>query len=91
MPNLLKCFRLRVNLWLKLERWAETASDVLAALAFFIPYAQHEQIPDELKRAAASEIGSIFAALRQLPPEHREQLYAAAGESAEILRQLIEG
>ncbi len=90
MPNLLKCFRVRVNLWLKLERWAETASDTLAALSLFIPYARHEQIPDELKQAAGSEIGGILAALRQLSPEQRAQLYAAAGEPAEMLRQLVE-
>ncbi len=91
MPNLLKCFRVRVNLWLKLERWAETASDTLAALSLFIPYLQHEQIPDELKQAAGSEMGGIVAALRQLSPEQRAQLYAAAGDAAERLRQLVEG
>ncbi|MGI9107190.1 MAG: hypothetical protein ACR2G4_13185 [Pyrinomonadaceae bacterium] len=91
MPNLLKCFRLRVDLWLKLERWAEAASDVIAALSRFIPYAQHEQIPDELKQAAGSEVGAIRAALRQLSPENREQFYAAAGEPGEVLRQWVEG
>ena len=90
MPNLLRGFRLRVNLWLKLERWAETAADALAAMSFFIPYAQDERIPDELKQAAESELGAMRAAFLQLSPDNREQLYAAAGEYAESLRQLIE-
>ena len=91
MPNLLKCFRLRVSLWLKLERWAETASDTLAALSLVIPYVEHDQIPDELKQAAGGEMGGIVADLRELSPEQRAQLYAAGGEAEEMLRRLIEG
>ncbi len=88
MPNLLKCLRLRVKLWLKLERWTETAADTFAALSLCIPYVEDEQIPDGLKQAARGEIGGIIAALRQLSPEQRAQLYAADGEAEETLRQV---
>ncbi|MBV9928318.1 MAG: tetratricopeptide repeat protein [Acidobacteria bacterium] len=91
MPNLLMCFRLRVGMWVKLERWAETASDALAALSLFVPYSQDEQIPGELKQAAGGEVVHIVLLLRQLSPEQRAQLYDAAGEGAEVLRQVIEG
>lgn len=91
LPNLLKCFRLHVDLWLKLERWAETASDTLAARSLVIPYVEDERIPDELKQAAGGEVGGIVAALRRLSPEQRAQLFAADGEAGETLRQLIEG
>ncbi|HJQ31376.1 MAG TPA: tetratricopeptide repeat protein [Pyrinomonadaceae bacterium] len=91
MPNLLKCFRLRINLLLRFERWAEIASDVAAALSLFVPYVQDEQIHDGLKHTAGGEVGGIIALLRELPPEQRAQVYAAAGKGAEGLRQLIEG
>ena len=85
-PNLLKGLGIRFSLMQRFSMWPEAATDVLLALHYAAPFFQAGSPPEPLLRAFTGFIGRLCA----LSPDERSQLYAALGDTAETVRELVE-
>jgi tetratricopeptide (TPR) repeat protein len=83
--SLVKGLRIRFDLFRGHQAWEAAAVDVMQALRSALPMLREES-PSEL---LVQEVSNLVNALRALSPEERDQLFAALGENAAPVRQLL--
>ena len=89
LPSWVKVNRLKLLPLAKLERWEEVAARIIEVLSLFGQLIQSGQAPNP--DAAEQECANFIFTLREWHELDSEKIYAAAGESAEVLRKVIEG
>lgn len=87
LPNLVKGYGIRLEVRRQRKEWQPAAGEVVQVLTYLAPFLQGDQLPEVLRR----EVAGFFGRLRAFSPEEREQVYAALGDAAEVVRKLIEG
>lgn len=90
LPNLVKAFRIRVKVLIKLKDWEKTAIDVGKAFMHGFPVLQSDEVSDHFKQLIGGEIVEILRLLSEVSAERREEIYRQAGEFGEVLKQNVE-
>ncbi|HEX8567518.1 MAG TPA: tetratricopeptide repeat protein [Pyrinomonadaceae bacterium] len=90
LPDFVKNIRNRIEELIKLEDWGRAANDAINALELALPLFERDDFSDHFKQQIGEQIGVILHLLRQVPPDNREKIYAAAGEAGGALRQFVE-
>ena len=88
LPNLIKAFRIRTKVFIKLEDWQNVGVDV--AKAFDLEKKYKEHLSEHFRQLIGQEIGEIIHYLKELSPANREKVYAHLGEFAESVKGLVE-
>ena len=86
IPNLMKGLGIRFALHQQLSMWDAAAADVVSALTIALLLLQEEAPPEPLMQ----EFATLLEQLHALSQAERAQLYAALGEWAEVVKELVE-
>jgi hypothetical protein len=90
LPEFVKNIRNRILELIKLENWERAADDATKAFEIYEQVKQDNNFSDYFKQKINEQIDKILYFLRQVSPDKREKIYAAAGDKGEFLRQIVE-
>jgi tetratricopeptide (TPR) repeat protein len=90
LPYYIQNIRNRIAELIKLENWERIANDTKKVFEIYEQVEKDNNFSDYFNQQIGKEIGAILYFLRQVSPENREKIYAAAGDNGEFLRQFVE-
>ncbi len=90
LPNLIKTFQIRTEVFIKLEDWQNVGVDVEKAFMFSLPKLKSENFSEHHKWLIRQEIDKIIYYLKEVSPANREKVYANLGEWCEHVKGLVE-
>ena len=87
LPNLIKAFRIRTEVFIKLEDWQNVGVDVGRAFDLEKKYKEH--LSDHFKQLIGQDINRIIIYLKEVSLTDREKVYGNLGEFAELVKSLV--
>ena len=89
LPNLVKALRIRVESLIKLEDWAEIASDAVKSLALVANFTQDENFSEHFKQQIGGEFGGMLWQIKELPVDKQEEIFKYAHTHGQMQEEKI--
>jgi hypothetical protein len=84
--DLIKACRVCFDLCRQVQQWPAAAEDLLKAMDVYSTVGEAGEITPPVQR----EFGDFIQALHRLSPDEREQVFAALGDNADPIREILE-